>query len=44
MWHRPQANVLMGIKPGGVFVHRNISNICNHSDLSMLRHGGRAGC
>ena len=22
-------------------MHRNISNICNHSDLSMLRHGGR---
>lgn len=33
---RVPANELTGTKPGEVFVHRNIANICVHSDMSML--------
>ncbi|QBQ39974.1 carbonic anhydrase [Sphingobacterium psychroaquaticum] len=33
---RVPANELTGKKPGQVFVHRNIANLCVHSDMSML--------
>ncbi len=33
---RVPANELTGKKPGQVFVHRNIANLCIHSDMSML--------
>ena len=33
---RVPANEIVGSKPGEVFVHRNIANICVHSDMSML--------
>ncbi|WP_140937152.1 carbonic anhydrase [Sphingobacterium lumbrici] len=33
---RVPANELTGNKPGEVFVHRNIANMCVHSDMSML--------
>jgi carbonic anhydrase len=33
---RVPANELTGKKPGEVFVHRNIANMCVHSDMSML--------
>lgn len=33
---RVPANELTGRKPGEVFVHRNIANMCVHSDMSML--------
>lgn len=33
---RVPANELTGTKPGEVFVHRNIANMCVHSDMSML--------
>lgn len=33
---RVPANEITGKKPGEVFVHRNIANMCIHSDMSML--------
>lgn len=33
---RVPANEITGRKPGEVFVHRNIANMCVHSDMSML--------
>jgi carbonic anhydrase len=33
---RVPANQLTNTKPGEIFVHRNIANICVHSDMNML--------
>ncbi|WP_207428233.1 carbonic anhydrase [Pedobacter sp. SYSU D00535] len=33
---RVPANELTGTKPGEVFVHRNIANVCVHTDMNML--------
>lgn len=33
---RVPANQLTGTKPGEIFVHRNIANVCVHSDMNML--------
>jgi len=33
---RVPANEVTGTKPGEVFVHRNIANMCIHSDMNML--------
>ncbi len=33
---RVPANEVTGTQPGQVFVHRNIANVCSHSDMNML--------
>ncbi|WP_084163982.1 carbonic anhydrase [Olivibacter sitiensis] len=33
---RVPANEVTGTKPGDIFVHRNIANMCVHSDMNML--------
>lgn len=33
---RVPANQVTGTKPGEVFVHRNIANVCVHTDMNML--------
>lgn len=33
---RVPANQLTNTRPGDVFVHRNVSNLCVHSDMNML--------
>ena len=32
---RSQANVLMGLAPGEVFVHRNVGNVASQRDINV---------
>lgn len=31
-----QANELLGLQPGEVFVQRNVGNLCNHKDINNM--------
>ena len=31
-----QANQILGLQPGDVFVHRNVGNLCLHNDLNFM--------
>jgi len=33
---RVSANMIVGLKPGEVFVHRNVANLVNHTDMNCL--------
>lgn len=33
---RVSANMLLGLKPGEIFVHRNVANLVNHTDMNCL--------
>ena len=33
---RVPANEIMGVEPGNVFVHRNIANLVNNTDLNVM--------
>ncbi len=33
---RVPANVICGVEPGEIFVHRNVANLVNHTDLNCL--------
>ncbi len=41
---RVPANVIMGLEPGDVFVHRNIANLVNNTDLNVLTSIDYAVC
>jgi carbonic anhydrase len=33
---RVSANMIVGLNPGEIFVHRNVANLVNHSDMNCL--------
>ena len=33
---RVSANTIVDLKPGGIFVHRNVANLVNHTDMNCL--------
>lgn len=33
---RVSANMIVGLKPGEIFVHRNVANLVNHTDMNCL--------